>query len=995
MSDILEGGQLRPIENAPGSFHGGIEGILRSAQEVWAKVGGRLVKIWPTEVGEREQRVLTLADIAEIGLTVRRLDRPRRIIVLADVENVGLTVRRLDRPRRIITLGDIESVGLTVKRLDRPRRILSLEDIEDVGLTLRRLDRPRRVVAVADIEDVGLTLRRLDRPRRLMSLADVEDVGLTVRRLDRPGRVILMADIEDVGLTVRRLDRARRLFPVPDTEQVGLNVKWGGLGVPVFSVIGRETSAVISISKGPGPTPDGYQVFYDENSDWSFSYFIGFQGPGPHVVDHGLFDVPNTFWFRCRAMQGDIRRGSPGPWTTPFQVKIGNEPPIWTTIPDQSANLGASDTTINLYDAVVDADHPDDQLTLVAHVRISDDDAWAASTDVVAVSVSAGTLTLDWGTVPGTATVRVRATDPAGNSQSTTFEATLNDPCAPLSVAINSAIEGEPLPDLPGTPGVSSGTVEQTSVEISVTAPATGGTPTGYRIELDTDSNFGSPEAMTRVTAGSVTFTGLTADTLYYYRARASNARGNGSWSTSDSVRTAAVPVVDCPGTPTLTVTGTGLSRSLSGTLSGAPTGTTVDTQYRSQSGATVSAFSTEMGTLSGGFGVQFEAAISGRSFGGSIGTLAPLANQRYATLEALYEAAAAHFRTIGDSNIGAAFRQAWDACATQLYGGTIFNTGATSVNADDLASCNEIQRAWTAVVGFGTWSTGSSLTGTAGQTYELRARARKTGCTTTYSAIQTVTLSAVLAIPGTAGLSVTRDGNMITATATAPTSGGAASRYRYQLSTSSSFATIRNQRVSPSLVWNLLSALPVGTYYVRVRAENSSGNGPWSTTSSVTIPQVREQVITVATAGDITYSAGQRGYRFSTLFAAGERPQINTNLVPTGTSRFLVRCGLLVRSTGASFCQIWLASTQSGSDDEADLIRAWETSSRCARLTCGIHTLDLAGPDSGDWRFSDETDNYTLTTDFNDSEWQEANTWLNAANAQPDSTPITLTLYW
>ena len=100
---------------------------------------------------------------------------------------------------------------------------------------------------------------------------------------------------------------------------------------------------------------------------------------------------------------------------------------------------------------------------------------------------------------------------------------------------------------------------------------------------------------------------------------------------------------------------------------------------------------------LPGGFGAQFGAAVFGRNFGGSIGTLAPLADASYSSLGGLFAAAAAHFRTIGDENIGGAFRRAWDACADRIYGGNIFGTDADkdSGSTSDMTACTSIESAW------------------------------------------------------------------------------------------------------------------------------------------------------------------------------------------------------------------------------------------------------------------------------------------------------------
>ena len=62
-----------------------------------------------------------------------------------------------------------------------------------------------------------------------------------------------------------------------------------------------------------------------------------------------------------------------------------------------------------------------------------------------------------------------------------------------------------------------------------------GGTITGYRIEWDDNSGFSSPASAT-TTNTERTITGLSEGTTYYFRVRATNSVGNGSYSPTNSL---------------------------------------------------------------------------------------------------------------------------------------------------------------------------------------------------------------------------------------------------------------------------------------------------------------------------------------------------------------------------------------------------------------------------------------------------------------------------
>ncbi|MCF8536937.1 MAG: fibronectin type III domain-containing protein [Candidatus Nanopelagicales bacterium] len=91
------------------------------------------------------------------------------------------------------------------------------------------------------------------------------------------------------------------------------------------------------------------------------------------------------------------------------------------------------------------------------------------------------------------------------------------------------------------TPGVPTGltaTAGEKEVSLTWTAPTHTGTSSisSYTIEYGTASDFSSASSTTSATT-SKTVTGLTANTLYYFRVKATNTSGSGDWSSSASAR--------------------------------------------------------------------------------------------------------------------------------------------------------------------------------------------------------------------------------------------------------------------------------------------------------------------------------------------------------------------------------------------------------------------------------------------------------------------------
>ena len=113
-------------------------------------------------------------------------------------------------------------------------------------------------------------------------------------------------------------------------------------------------------------------------------------------------------------------------------------------------------------------------------------------------------------------------------------------PAAAVTVAGDTA----DLPQAPGLPGTPTATATHERATLTWTAPATGGTVTGYRLWRQTgEADFAVPgDALAHVD------TGLTAETTYRYRLQALSAAGAGPRSAAVALTTAAR--TDRPGPP-------------------------------------------------------------------------------------------------------------------------------------------------------------------------------------------------------------------------------------------------------------------------------------------------------------------------------------------------------------------------------------------------------------------------------------------------------------
>ena len=166
------------------------------------------------------------------------------------------------------------------------------------------------------------------------------------------------------------------------------------------------------------------------------------------------------------------------------------------------------------------------------------DGSAAAGSDYTATS---GTLNFAAG--ESTKTVSVPVLDDSTHEGDETLTLTLSNASGAWiedSTATGTIEDDDPAPEAPDAPSAPTLTAGETWLEASWTAPANNGSAiTGYDVHYrETGGNW--QNANHTGTGTTKRITGLTADTAYQVRVRASNAEGTGDWSPAASARTDA-----------------------------------------------------------------------------------------------------------------------------------------------------------------------------------------------------------------------------------------------------------------------------------------------------------------------------------------------------------------------------------------------------------------------------------------------------------------------
>ncbi len=369
---------------------------------------------------------------------------------------------------------------------------------------------------------------------------------------------------------------------------------------------------------------------------------------------------------------------------------------------------------------------------------------------------------------------------------------------------------------LPGIPtAVNVSVIDHDSLQVTWSAPASGGTPSGYDLRYKA-AGGDSWTDVSDVTSGHV-LNGLTPNTKYSVRLRAKNAGGISRWSNRKKATTQAQ--VLAPGVPA------------------APTVSVIDhdslqvTWSAPASGGTPSGYDLRYKVVDSGSWTTIANVASGRTLDGLT------QNTRYTVQVRARNAGG----TGGWSNRTRGTTQA-----------QVLAPGVPAAPAVSVIDHDSLQVTWSApasggtpsgydlrykvVDGSGKWTTvanansGRTLDGLTQNTrYTVQVRAKNAGGTGGWSnRTRGTTQAQVLApgVPAAPAVSVI-DHDSLQVTWSAPASGGTPSGYdlRYKVVDSGSWTTIANVASGRTL-----DGLTQNTRYtVQVRARNAGGTGGWS----------------------------------------------------------------------------------------------------------------------------------------------------------------------
>ena len=434
--------------------------------------------------------------------------------------------------------------------------------------------------------------------------------------------------------------------------------------------------------------------------------------------------------------------------------------------------------------------------------RIQVDDGAGFGSPEINVTTSSTSYTPGTGLLPATYYWRVQASNAWGDSPWSPVWSftTLATPSAP---SLTSPADSSSTCDT--TPSFSWGSVSGAA---------------SYRIQVDDSAGFGSPEINAITSSTSYTPGTALSPGTYYWRVQASNACGDGSWSTVWSFTIVAAPSTPNPSSPA--------------------DGSTVDDSTPTFSWAGVSGATSYRIQVddSDGFGSpEVDAATSSTSY--TPGTALP---------DGIY-----FWRVLAANACG-------DGSWSPVWSFTILSTpSAPSLTspADGSTTCDTMPAfSWTSTSGatsyriqvddsasflspeVDTTTSGTSYTpGTAlaPGTYNWRVQASGSSGDCAWS---TVWSFSILPTPSAASPSSPTDGSSTCDTTPGFTwsSASGATSYRIQVDDSASFGSPEMDSTTPNTSYTPGTDLSPGAYYWRVQASSACGDATWSPVWTFTI---------------------------------------------------------------------------------------------------------------------------------------------------------------
>jgi len=449
-----------------------------------------------------------------------------------------------------------------------------------------------------------------------------------------------------------------------------------------------------------------------------------------------------------------------------------------------------------------------------------------------------GTPTLDWGSVSGATSYRVQVDDNSGFTSPEIDHATSNTSYTPSGALADGTyywrVQASNSCGSGSWSGVWSFTIETscpTPSPPSLYSPSNGSstcdtTPylnwssvseaTSYRIQVDDNSSFTASAIDTTTSNSNYTPGTALAPGTYYWRARASNACGDSSWSSVWSVT-----VLSTPGAPSLVSPSNG-----STTDDSTPT-----LDWGSVSGAT--SYRVQVDDNSGFTSPEIDQTTSNTSYTPS----SALADDTY------------YWRVQASNSCGSgSWSAVWSftieiscpappapslsspsngssTCDTTPYLDWSSVSEATfyRIQVDDSSSFSS--PAINITTSNSNYTPGTALSP---GTYYWRVRASNACGHSSWSSVWSVT---VLSTPGVPSLVSPSNGS--TTDDSTPTldwgSVSGATSYRVQVDDNSGFTSPEIDQTTSNTSYTPSSVLADGTYYWRVQASNSCGSGSWS----------------------------------------------------------------------------------------------------------------------------------------------------------------------